>query len=78
MQTGHVLVAVIIIAAALAFLAAAVLTNGQHTQPEPPAGLVPTGWRYCPGELRQRAAVLHPDGSATCCDCGATIPPAGD
>lgn len=77
MQTGHVLVAVIIVAAALAFLAAAVLTNGQHTQPPAP-GLVPTGWRYCPGELRQRAAVLHPDGSATCCDCGATIPPAGD
>lgn len=37
-----------------------------------PAGLVPTGWRYCPECLRTRAAVQHADGSATC-DCGTHI-----
>lgn len=39
-----------------------------------PAGLVPTAWRYCPAEMRTRAAVQHADGSATCADCGTHIP----
>jgi len=38
---------------------------------------MPVGWRYCPDDLRQRAAVLHTDGSARCLDCGTHIP-AGD
>lgn len=44
-----------------------------------PAGPVATGFRYCPTEHRTRAAVLHPDGTATCADpaCGTHIP-AGD
>jgi len=47
--------------------------------PAPALGLseMPVGWRYCPDELRQRAAVLHANGSARCLDCGTHIP-AGD
>lgn len=40
----------------------------------PPFGVVPTAWRFCPHELRQRAATVHPDGSATCADCQTHIP----
>jgi hypothetical protein len=42
--------------------------------PAPLSGVVRTGHRYCPAELRVRAAILHADGSATCGDCGAPIP----
>lgn len=74
MQTGHAIVAVIVAIGGLAFLAAACLTNGHRTQPEPPHGSVPTGFRYCPDEHRTRAAIEHPDGSATCGNCGTHIP----
>jgi hypothetical protein len=37
-------------------------------------GVVATGYRYCPAEMRTRAAVLHGDGSAQCADCHAHIP----
>lgn len=45
-----------------------------HTAPA--HGPVPAAFRYCPAELRTRAAVPHPDGSATCTDCGTHIPEA--
>lgn len=45
--------------------------------PAPSPGLVPAAFRYCPAELRTRAAVPHPDGTATCDGCGTHIP-AGD
>jgi hypothetical protein len=40
-------------------------------------GVVPTGYRLCPFELRMRAAVIHADGSATCTDCNTHIPANG-
>ena len=68
----------VILAAAVAAVARAVRPHGRHRGARPaPAGVVATGYRYCPAELRQRAAVLHPDGSATCADCTAHIPEAG-
>jgi hypothetical protein len=49
-----------------------------RTAPTIPApGPVPAAFRYCPAELRTRAAVPHRDGSATCSGCGTHIP-AGD
>jgi hypothetical protein len=72
MQTGHAIVAICAAVGGIAFLAAACLTNG-CTQPEPPTGVVPTGFRLCPECLTTRAAVEHRDGSATC-DCGTHIP----
>lgn len=50
---------------------------GRTPAPEPAPGPVPQGYRYCPAEQRTRAAVLHPDGTAHCGDCGVLIP-AGD
>lgn len=44
-----------------------------HTGASDPAGPVPTAFRYCPAELRTRAVVPHPDGTATC-SCGTHIP----
>lgn len=45
-----------------------------RTAPTTPApGPVPAVFRYCPAELRTRAAVPHRDGSATC-GCGTHIP----
>ncbi|WP_202236977.1 hypothetical protein [Actinacidiphila reveromycinica] len=76
MQTGHALVAVICVIGALAFLAAAVATNGRRV--ETPTGPAPTAFRYCPDEQRTRAALLHPDGTAHCGGCGCLLDPAGD
>lgn len=45
---------------------------GRATAP----GLVPQAYRYCPAEQRTRAATPHPDGTATCADCGTHIPAA--
>lgn len=53
------------------------VSTGRRVAADIPAGPVATGWRYCPEEMRQRAAVLHADGTATCGDCHAHIP-AGD
>lgn len=41
-----------------------------------PLATVRTGYRWCPAELRTRAAMVHADGSATCADpdCGTHIP----
>jgi hypothetical protein len=61
----------------LAALAVAwVVRQRPAAQPES-AGVMPTGFRYCPTEHRTRAAIEHPDGSARCSDCGTHIPPAG-
>jgi hypothetical protein len=46
--------------------------------PAPPSGVVRTGHRYCPKEMRVRAVILHADGSATCGDCGVHIPTTED
>lgn len=66
------------VALGLAGIAALMLARGQRpgraAATTPDAGLVPQAYRYCPTEQRTRAAVLHPDGSATCGDCGAHIP----
>jgi hypothetical protein len=50
--------------------------HGGHTTVETALGLIVMGFRYCPAELQTVAAVIHPDGSATCADddCGAHIP----
>jgi hypothetical protein len=47
-----------------------------HTTVETPLGLIVMGFRYCPAEHQTVAAIVHPDGSATCADggCGAHIP----
>jgi hypothetical protein len=77
-HTQGIVTAAITVGGPLAVLAVAWLLSRRTPASEPEAvGLVPTGWRYCPGDLQQRAAVLHPDGSATCADCGAHISPAG-
>lgn len=52
------------------------VTRCPATQPEP-VGYVPTGFRYCPAELRVTAAVVRTDGTAWCDGCGTHIP-AGD
>jgi hypothetical protein len=39
-----------------------------------PLPVLVLGFRYCPEEHRVRAAVQHPDGTATCGDCHAAIP----
>jgi hypothetical protein len=31
-------------------------------------------YRYCPDELRTRAVIVHPDGTATCGGCHTHIP----
>ena len=56
--------------------------TGQHRAPTPrrapmfpPAprcAVASTGFRYCPPCTTDTAAVLHPDGSHTCGDCGHT------
>lgn len=40
------------------------------------AGVMSTGYRYCPQELRTRACIVHTDGTARCLDCGTHIPEA--
>lgn len=74
MQTGHAIVAICAAIGGIAFLAAACLTNGRRAEAPTPHGPVSTGFRYCPDEHRTRAAIQHPDGSATCGNCGTTIP----
>lgn len=63
---------------ALAAIAALKLARGDRpgqpsADPATP-GVVATGYRYCPHELRTRAAVIHTDGTAVCLDCRTHIP----
>lgn len=57
---------------ALLLLVVAIAINRARAATIPSFG-APTTWRYCPDEYRTRAVVVHPDGSATCDDCGAHI-----
>lgn len=61
---------------AIASAAVGRAVRGPRPRPAAPAGAVATGFRYCTREFRTRAAIEHPDGSATCADCGTHIPTA--
>lgn len=75
-QATQVLIGCLFGAAAVALLILIRVLPRPRETPAPPSGVVRTGHRYCPAELRIRAAILHADGSATCADdrCGAHIP----
>lgn len=75
--TGFLLASVFGFGGTAVAIASRYLPRPRRTPAPAPAGLVVTGWRYCPQEMRTRAAIEHRDGSATCSGCGALIP-AGD
>lgn len=78
MHETTALLAASIALAAIAVAAVATVSAGREHRAEPAPGLRATAFRYCPNELRTRAAVRHRDGTATCCDCGTHIDPVGD
>lgn len=76
-QATEFMLATACVITALAFLLGAVLRQGTRIEPgtaEPvPGAFAVLAFRYCPAELRTRAAVIHHDGSGACLDCGANI-----
>ena len=74
-HTQGIVTAVITVGGPIAVLIVAWLLSRRTSEPETEVpGVVPTGFRYCPDEHRTRAAIEHPDGSATCDGCNAHIP----
>lgn len=74
MSVTHIVLGVVVgIATVLVLIG---VRGHRPVEPTPDAepGHMVTGFRYCPRELRERACVVHADGSAECLDCGAPIP----
>lgn len=74
-QATQILIGSLCAAAAICLLIARMfLRPGRPATAPAPLQVLVLGYRYCPAELRTRAAIQHGDGTATCCDCRTHIP----